>query len=256
MKKLLIMTSLLVIALSSCNYPTEPAPGITVEQQAATAVAQTLTAAAEEQPVPLASPTLSVTTPAPTAAAPTIQPNATPSNVPTTLTVDANTNCRSGPGPDYPVVIILVPGSTYQMIARTVDNTYWVVTEIGKSNQCWVASEYSNAFGDVTLLPVTTPSAPTSAAGNLQAPVGLTYYFDCTAPPDIKVDLSWTDQSNNEAGFRVYRDGVPVANLPANTTFYTDIFIGSTSVIYTYRVSAYNESGEAMGNPISFSCGG
>ena len=267
MKKIIAVFSLLVIALSACNFPTAQDSGLTIEQQAATVVAQTLTAIAAENPVPLASPTLGATktplaSPTSSEAAPTIQPNATPTGTAgtpgaTLLTVDSNTNCREGPGLDFVIVIVLAPGTNYQMIARTADNKYWVVTEIGKSNACWVPAEMSNAFGNVNLLPVTTPSAPTSAAGSLQAPTGLAYQYSCAfngINSDITTILAWNDRSNNETGFRVYRDGALVAELPANTTTYTDLFAGGAAVTYSYRVSAYNAAGEAMGGTISFSC--
>lgn len=260
MKKTISIIIFLAIALSACNFPSAQETGLSVEQQAATVVAQTLTAAADENAAPLATPTA----PPNTEGAPTLQPGATPTastGTPTAtiLTVDSNTNCRAGPGTSYAIVITLVPGVTYQMIARTEDNSYWIVTEIGKSNPCWVPAEFSNAFGNVNQLKVTTPSAPTSAAGALQAPSGLRYQYSCSfngVNSDITVQLSWTDRSNNEDGFRIYRDGVVVATVAANVTVYTDLFAGGAAVTYTYRVSAFNVNGEALGGTISFSCSG
>lgn len=267
MKKIFATLSLLVIVLSSCNFPSAQDSGLTIEQQAATVVAQTLTAIAAQNPVPLASPTAEPQTLVPLASptsgeAPTLQPNITPSATAgtptaTVLTVDSNTNCREGPGATYAIVIVLVPGITYQMIARTADNKYWVVTEIGKSTPCWVPAEFSNAFGNVNQLSVTTPSAPTSAAGPLSPPTGLKYFYDCVyngIPGNIQVILQWSDRSNNELGFRIYRDTLVVAEVGANTTTYTDYFTGSTTVLYTYRVSSYNAAGESLGGSISFSC--
>jgi hypothetical protein len=172
------------------------------------------------------------------------------------LTVDSNTNCREGPGQTYKVVIILIPNTNYQIIARTEDNKYWILTPPNTAS-CWVPAEFSNAFGSVTLLPLVTPSAPTSSVGLVQAPTGLTWSYDCAHNGilgSIQVLLEWTDRSANETGFRVYRDKVLVVELPANTTIYTDLFAGNTTVPYSYYVSAYNAAGEALGVPISFSC--
>jgi len=269
MKKIIAVFSLLVIALSSCNFPSAQDSGLPIEQQAATVVAQTLTAIAAENPVPLASPTAGVTeqplaSPTASGEAPTIQPNATatPSTgtpTATILTVDSNTNCREGPGEAYAIVIVLVPGTNYQMIARTADNKYWVVIEIGKSNTCWVLAEMSNAHGNVNLLPVITPSAPTSSVGPLQAPTLKQWEYKCLykgIPGNILISIEWIDRSNSETGFRIYRNGVVIADFPANTTSYVDVFAGGTAS-YTYRVSAYNSIGEALmttTDPISFSC--
>ncbi len=260
MKKIARLIPLAVL-FSACNFPRATGPEISVNDQAATVVAQTLAAATAENRVPLASPT--APPPPGTEGAPTIQTNASPTastGTPTAtiLTVDSNTNCREGPAQTYAIVITLVPGATYQMVARAQDNSYWVVTD-GKAKPCWVLAEYSNAFGNTAILPVTTPSAPTSAAGALQAPSGLRYQYSCSfngVNSDITVVLTWTDRSNNETGFRIYRDGTVAAEVAANVTTYSDLFAGGAAATYTYRVSAFNASGEALGNPISFSCAG
>lgn len=268
MKKMLSIFGMLILLLTACA-PVPETPALSVEQQAATIVALTLTSLAESEKPPPASPTAVQAvgeTPlaSPTGPAATIPPNLTPTastGTPsaTILTVDSNTNCREGPGLSYTVVLVLVPGTNYQMIARAEDDKYWIVTEPGKPAACWVPAELSNAFGNVTVLPVVTPSAPTSAAGALQAPTGLAWAHNCKfngTSYDITVNLRWTDRSNNELGFRVYRGGVVVANLPADTSTYTDVFAGGAAQVNTYRVSAWNANGEALGSPISFSCQG
>lgn len=267
MKQSAALLTALIILLTSCNLPIPQDSGLTVEQQAATAVARTLTAVSENQagteaPATPGKEETPQATPTTSAEAPTLRPGVTSTaltgtSTATVLTVDSNTNCREGPGTSYTIVIVLVPGTTYQMIGRTADNTYWIVTEIGKSTPCWVPAEMSNAYGNVNQLPATTPAAPTSAAGTLQAPSGLSYRYECTyngVNSNITVDLQWNDRSNNEQGFRVYRDGVIVANLAANSTSYSDFFAGGASVVYSYRIAAYNSTGEALGGTISFSC--
>lgn len=275
MKKLIYVFVLLGFALSACNVPLPAAPeeSISMEDQAATIVAATLTAVANGngpavQPLPSATegsqqPLATATEGGP---APTIQPNATPTpgtGTPsaTLLTVDSNTNCREGPGQTYKVVIILVPGTNYQMIARTEDNKYWIVTEIGKATPCWVPAEFSNALGNTSLLPVTTPSAPTASASGLPAaPTGLKYNYSCAFNADasytITVALSWSDRSDNEQGFYVYRNGTLIATLAAGTTTYTDIFVGTASQLNSYQIAAFNATGQMLGNAQSFSCNG
>ena len=273
MKKIFVFFVLIGFVLSACNMPlpTGPEGGVSLEDQAATIVAGTLTAVANDNPLiqplpsateesqPLASPTEG-------GPAPTIQPNATPTagtGTPgaTTLTVDSNTNCREGPGLNYKVVIVLVPGTTYQMIARSQDNKYWIVTEIGKAASCWVPAEMSNAFGNTSLLPATTPAASTaSASGSPAAPTGLRYNFNCAYNADasytITVNLGWTDRSDNEQGFYVYRGGALVATLGAGTTTYTDIFVGTGSQLNTYQVASFNAAGQSLGRSESFACSG
>ena len=75
------------------------------------------------------------------------------------------------------------------------------------------------------------------APGNLRA----------TAVSRGQVNLSWTDNSDNEAGFKIGRsingvDFKPLALVNANVTSYKDMTVhGSTK--YYYRIRAYNNSG-------------
>lgn len=62
-----------------------------------------------------------------------------------------------------------------------------------------------------------------------------------------QANLSWTDNSENEAGFRLERstDAVAwsvIATLPANTTAFTDAGLAADTTYY-YRVRAYNGGG-------------
>jgi len=59
-----------------------------------------------------------------------------------------------------------------------------------------------------------------------------------------EIKLSWKDDSDNEDGFRVYRNGVEIATLGPNTTSYVDTGLGANES-YSYEVSAYNDSGES-----------
>jgi hypothetical protein len=68
-----------------------------------------------------------------------------------------------------------------------------------------------------------------------------------------RVTLQWIDTADNEAGFKVFRDGALLATLPANSTSYVDDppFGGP----YTYEVLAYNDGGNsAKASTIAKSC--
>lgn len=55
-----------------------------------------------------------------------------------------------------------------------------------------------------------------------------------------QVELTWEDNSNNELGFRVYRDGVVIADLKENTEKYEDMKL-RPSTNYRYEIEAYNQ---------------
>jgi Fibronectin type III domain len=86
-----------------------------------------------------------------------------------------------------------------------------------------------------TPTPTPTPAAPT----NLTA----------TAVSSSQINLSWTDRSNNETGFEVYRSRhgssfKRIATVGANVTTYADSGLRH-STTYRYRVRAFNSGGNS-----------
>jgi hypothetical protein len=77
------------------------------------------------------------------------------------------------------------------------------------------------------------------------SPIALTYKSSCSAGFEI-VRLSWVDTSNNEDGYRVYRDSKMLVQLPANTASVLDAVPSAGK--YTYTVVAFNVSGEGSAN--------
>jgi len=56
-------------------------------------------------------------------------------------------------------------------------------------------------------------------------------------PTNNSVEISWVDNSSNERGFKIYRDGVLINIAPANSTKYVDSGLQS-STTYKYTVKA------------------
>lgn len=59
-----------------------------------------------------------------------------------------------------------------------------------------------------------------------------------------EVELTWKDKSNNENGFLIYRDGINIAQLPANSSQYLDSE-RRPATNYSYEIKAYNQAGES-----------
>ncbi len=88
---------------------------------------------------------------------------------------------------------------------------------------------------------IVPPAAPTS----VQAAV--------TSPTII--NITWTDNSDNESGFRIERAVLPgeysaIGTTPANATEYSDDTT-DWGVTYSYRVVAFNAAGDAASDPVS-----
>ncbi len=92
------------------------------------------------------------------------------------------------------------------------------------------AGESSMSSGLELETPLEIPSSP----GSLRT--------ETLSPSSIK--LTWNDNSNNEQGFRIYRNGSRIATVGANITTYTDTGV-EEGRSYSYRVASFNESGES-----------
>jgi hypothetical protein len=82
----------------------------------------------------------------------------------------------------------------------------------------------------VRVVPELAPTAPTA--------------LNATVVSATQVDLAWTDNSLNESGFEVRRNGALIASLPANTTAFSDTAAPQGSTL-TYTVSSVNSGGRA-----------
>jgi hypothetical protein len=128
--------------------------------------------------------------------------------------------------------IAVVPAgvTTYQDTGLTGDTTY--VYRVRASNQNGDSDYSAEATG--TTLP-DPPAAPSDLVATASSQTGLV--------------LSWTDNSNNETGFKIERstDGlnfVQIATVAADTESYADTAL-SIDTRYWYRVRAFNTGGDS-----------
>lgn len=243
------ITLFFCLILTACNLPTVDADN-DVSIQAGTIVAMTMRAqevTATEQK-PLASPTLGATeTPTPTI---------TPTYSVPMLNVDESTNCRTGPGQTYNLITTFNAGESVEIVGRYPVNNYWVVKIPGGDDTCWIWGDYSTATGSHWTVPSVTPPA-TAKPGPVAKPGSLSYNYFCSfngTNSDISVTLNWKDKSGDELGFRVFRDNANIADLPPNSTTYSETITGNATQVFSYSVSSYNNSGESARSTISFSC--
>jgi hypothetical protein len=235
MKSITPLVMALAIILSACNLPAsdEPAPEV------ATAAALTVEAALNT--TPLASPTAA-------------QENAeaTPTFEQPMAGVDDVINCRTGPGVNYQRVTQLQPGETTEIIGFFPPN-YWVVnTDAGP---CWVAGEFVTPSGSTSAVPTVT-APPTPQGGTPAEPTftnnGWNYF--CNANGQAEITLNWNDKAMNEAGYRVIRNGEPVAELPENSTTFSETINLTSGQSVSYQIQAFNEAGQSTSNVATMTC--
>jgi hypothetical protein len=92
-----------------------------------------------------------------------------------------------------------------------------------------------------------TASATTSAAA--PAPPAAPINLNATALSATRIDLTWTDNSNNEGGFKIEsspdgRTFTEIATVGANVTTYSDTGL-TCATFYQYRVRAFNANGNS-----------
>jgi len=201
-------------------------------------------------------PTLTQTPVPPTA---TSTPTLTPTPIPM-ASVNEAVDCYAGPGVQYDKVASLETGVQVQISGESSDQAYWIVTT-ADGKECWLAKESVTATsGEIAGLPQLIPPA-TPTLGPPAAPSELSKAITCFKRPFIlnnrktylrlqpEFILNWKDNSNNEVGYIIYKDGSEVKRIAANSTEYKDgVWITGFPATYfgpaiIYGVAAFNEAG-------------
>jgi hypothetical protein len=124
--------------------------------------------------------------------------------------------------------------TTYSNTGLTANTSYSYRV---RANNAGGDSAYSNTASATTQAAATPPAAPS----------GLT----ATAVSSNQINLAWTDNANNEDGFKIERctgngctNFVQIAQIGPNTTTYSNTGL-SARTIYRYRVRAYNAAGNS-----------
>ena len=70
----------------------------------------------------------------------------------------------------------------------------------------------------------------------------------------MTMNLTWTDRSNNEEGYRVYRDKQVITSLPPNSTTFVDVAFVATGKTLSYSVEAFNNDWRSSTSTITYGC--
>jgi hypothetical protein len=221
--------------LAACNLrAVQTDAGPSVQELAATMVAGTMNAQASGgAATPLASP----------AATATIQPM---------LFINTNSaKCRSGPGIDFKVIATFPAGANVMMLARDSADGYWIVQDPATDAQCWVQAQDSTPSGSFEALPEMTPQAVSITVPNKPSRGAWNFSCDNTTLTTI---LAWNAPSGPINGYRIYRQGNQIADVPASQTTYTDKIPFTFGSSMTYAVAAYDDAGLSQQAVWNFHC--
>ncbi|MDQ3686577.1 MAG: fibronectin type III domain-containing protein [Acidobacteriota bacterium] len=139
-------------------------------------------------------------------------------------------------GGAYTTIAEGVTSATYtDMLAINGTTYYYVVSAVNSCGQ-----ESANSV-EASATPQAAPPSPPASPTNLTA----------SATSTSRIDLAWTDNSNNEQGFKIERCAGPgcsnfeeIGQVGAGVTGYGDTGLTSNTT-YRYRVRAYNAGGDS-----------
>ncbi len=124
---------------------------------------------------------------------------------------------------------------TAQLAANTVSYMDVGLSQ-GTSYSYYVRAVDSAGSADSNTVNSATPVPPATASGAM-----------VTLLSSYEVDLKWTDNANNEVGYKILRrvnnvNFAEIASLPANSTTYQDKTV-QPGITYEYHIQAYNIAG-------------
>jgi hypothetical protein len=102
-----------------------------------------------------------------------------------------------------------------------------------------------------TVASVTPPATATIAPP--RAPGIVKWEFFCS-DGTLTFNVTWADNATNETGYRVFRNGEQAAELPADSTNYTDNFAISQDQSLEYYVQVYSPAGTANSGVMRMKC--
>jgi hypothetical protein len=96
-------------------------------------------------------------------------PSSTPWPDPVRIQVSVDTNCRSGPGPGFPLIGALMVGESTIVRARVPEIDYWLVENPDNpGRECWLWGKHATLDGTTNHLPLVTPPwTPTPEPGTI-----------------------------------------------------------------------------------------
>jgi hypothetical protein len=243
------IVSLVVLIFAIFTYNFSPVEGAELHSGAQTAAASTLWAMITPQSTVTALPTLTAAPPSSTSTSQPMNTSVPTYSVPMLILREA-TNCRTGPGLAYEIIVTYPIGQTLDIVGRLESEDFWLVKSSESSNgTCWLWGEFADMDGSYWTAAaatfVTPPPTPTTAPP-LIAPSSPIYEYDCDYFNNtFSVLMTWEDRAGSEEGYRIFREGVLVAELPAGSTSYAETIIMPPNRNAEYSVQVYNATSSA-----------
>jgi SH3 domain protein len=246
---------ILIAAILACNTPVEQVPPPEEIQTAAALTLQVIftPAVSPTSATPFVKNTITplITGTSSAVGSPTV--TITPTYSVPMLTVKESTNCRTGPGENYDVVFTYLAGKQLEIVGRYDPGNFWLV----KSNEsptgtCWLWGQYADVDGSYWTVASVTPP-PTATSAPPRGPGIVKWEFFCSGGT-LTFNVTWADNAKDETGYRVFRNGEQAAELPADSTSYTDNVAVSGDQSMEYYIQVYSPTGTANSSVMRMKC--
>jgi hypothetical protein len=175
------------------------------------------------------------------------------------LTVREPTNCRTGPGTSYDIVFTYAAGTKLEITGRDESRNFWLVkSDKSPTGTCWMWTGSVDVTGDALAVASVAPLlTPTSAPGNTsggtppEAPSLQKWDYSCS-DGKLTFTVTWKDKATDETGYRIFRNGELLVELPADSTTYTDSLSSGQNV--EYYIQVYSPGGTANSSAMRAEC--
>lgn len=245
---------ILIFIVAAYNIPVE---GASRPSQGRTVAILSLQGAVTPQGTETAQQSLIVLT---ASATPTNPPadTVTPTYSVPMLTVRDATNCRTGPGKTYEIIVLYPVNRTLEIVGRYEPGNFWLVkSPESPTGTCWLWGEYVDVLGSYgAVASVTPPPTPVaSIAVPLQGVPLPTHKYYCNSMENtLSFEMTWESSSEGRVRYRVFRDGQQIAELPAGSPSYSETISMPASRSAEYYVEVYNRDGSEYTPVIRVSC--
>jgi hypothetical protein len=244
----------LILAMLACSLPDIAQPTAVGDQTV------TVTTGTLQEPTSNGTAVTPTGTSSPTPGL-TSSPNGSPSATVTPtyslpmVTVQEPTNCRTGPGEEYEVVLTYLAGKQLEIVGSYDTGNFWLVkSSESPGGTCWLWGQYVEVTGSYWVVSSVTPP-PTATNPPPQAPAIERYEFFCSSVTGkMEITINWVDRATNETGYRLIRNGELAADLPADSTTYIDSIDLSAGQSASYRIEVFNASGSVSSSTINVTC--